>query len=69
MSTKHLGSVSGREKYQTLQVELSDGRKGTFTGRALFEDPIPEGLYIKEILWFTPKELPVDCFFEPMDKQ
>ena len=51
-----------RDRYQTVTLILNDGRKGTFTGPVLVENPRPD-VGVCRVLFTEPKELPADCKF------
>jgi len=51
--------------FQSVIIVMKDGRRGTFTGPALFPD---EGAEIDEILFTPPKELPMGYSFAPFEE-
>lgn len=55
------------DEYQAVIIVLSDGRRGTFTGKLLCRpdnEAGPDAARIVRVLFSEPKDLPPGCYFE-----
>ena len=55
-------------RYQSVTITLSNGKKGTFTGKVLVDKEDEGMVKVLQVDFFEPQDLPAGAYFEEINK-